>query len=56
MLGNGTASDRVTLFTRFGCYQSIQWALLAEISPIDMGHPPARLFRRLLSSIQMEDH
>lgn len=38
MLGNGTASDWVTLFTRFGCYQSIQWALLAEISPIDMGH------------------
>lgn len=34
MLGNGTASDWVTLFTCFGCYQ----ALLAEISPIDMGH------------------
>lgn len=25
------------LNTDFGCYQSIQWALLTEISPIDMG-------------------
>lgn len=38
MLGNGTASYWVTLFTRFGCYQSIQWALLAQTSPIEMGH------------------
>lgn len=59
-LGNGTASDRLTLFTRFGRYQSIHWPLLADVSTIEMGQhgpsPPASLFRRWLSSIQMEDH
>lgn len=40
--------------------QSIKWTLLAEIRPIVMGQygpsPTDSLFRRLLSSIQMEDH
>lgn len=49
-LGNGTASDRVTLFTRFGRYQSIHWALLADVSTIEMGQP-TELETLTLSSI-----